>query len=55
VPREPGTLDAQALGLFLRDRLPAYKIPGLFELRADLPKNPAGKVLKEALRGETVE
>ena len=45
-------LDAAALGAFLKDRLPGYKIPTQIDLRAALPKNPSGKIMKEALRGE---
>jgi len=44
------TLDGNALGAFLKTRLPAYKIPSIIELRDDLPKNPSGKIMKEALR-----
>jgi acyl-coenzyme A synthetase/AMP-(fatty) acid ligase len=40
------------LGAFLKDRLPAYKIPDHFEMRAELPKNQSGKIMKEALRAE---
>ncbi|MBZ0236242.1 MAG: acyl--CoA ligase [Deltaproteobacteria bacterium] len=52
VPKTAGTLDANALGLFLKERLPAYKIPGDFDLRDVLPKNESGKIMKEALRAE---
>lgn len=45
-------LDAAALGGFLKERLPGYKIPSQIELRAALPKNPSGKIMKEALRAE---
>ena len=52
VLKEAGALDGKALGLFLSERLPAYKIPSLFDLRAELPKNESGKIMKEALRAE---
>jgi long-chain acyl-CoA synthetase len=52
VLKETGALDGKALGLFLSERLPAYKIPALFDLRAELPKNESGKIMKEALRAE---
>jgi acyl-coenzyme A synthetase/AMP-(fatty) acid ligase len=52
VLKEAGALDGKALGLFLSERLPAYKIPALFDLRAELPKNESGKIMKEALRAE---
>ena len=48
----PGQLDVAALGGFLKERLPAYKIPSQIELRDDLPKNSSGKLMKEALRAE---
>jgi acyl-CoA synthetase (AMP-forming)/AMP-acid ligase II len=32
--------------------LPEYKVPSRIELRSDLPKNAAGKILKRALREE---
>ena len=38
-----------ALEAFLRRRLPAYKVPGACERRAELPKNESGKVLKRLL------
>jgi long-chain acyl-CoA synthetase len=50
VVREGHTLDAQALGAFLKDRVAAYKIPDVVEVRADLPRSSAGKVQKDRLR-----
>ncbi len=52
VAKRDDALTPQALGGFLKARLPAYKIPDLIELRADLPKNESGKIMKEALRAE---
>jgi acyl-CoA synthetase (AMP-forming)/AMP-acid ligase II len=52
VLRSAGAVDAAGLGLFLKDRLPAYKIPTRIELREALPKNASGKVMKEVLRTE---
>ena len=52
VPKTPGALDANALGQFLKERLPTYKIPGDIDLRDALPKNESGKIMKEALRAE---
>jgi len=52
VLREAGAVDTNGLGLFLKERLPAYKIPSRIELRESLPKNASGKVMKEALRAE---
>jgi long-chain acyl-CoA synthetase len=50
VLRAAGVVDAAGIGRFLRERLPAYKIPSDIEIRDDLPRNAAGKVMKEALR-----
>lgn len=36
---------------FLKKRLPPYKQPARFEVRADLPKNESGKIMKAQLRG----
>lgn len=45
-------LDVAALGRFLKERLPTYKIPDQITPRAALPKNPSGKIMKEQLRAE---
>jgi long-chain acyl-CoA synthetase len=37
---------------FCRERLTAYKVPKLYEFRADLPKTMVGKVLRRALAEE---
>ena len=50
VAKVAGTIDSNAIGTFLKDRLPAYKIPSTITLRDELPKNPSGKIMKEALR-----
>jgi acyl-CoA synthetase (AMP-forming)/AMP-acid ligase II len=50
VLRAGAAVDAAGLGGFLKDRLPAYKIPGRIVFRDDLPKSAAGKVMKDALR-----
>lgn len=41
-----------ALQEFCRRRLPAFKVPKSIEIRAELPKNPSGKIQKEVLRAE---
>ncbi len=53
VPR-PGTAPAlEDLVSFLRTRkIASYKLPERLELRAELPRNPVGKVLKRTLREE---
>ncbi|MEM9914805.1 MAG: class I adenylate-forming enzyme family protein [Planctomycetota bacterium] len=45
-----GHVDDGVLRKFLRQRLAAHKIPRTFEVRADLPKSPTGKVLRQKLR-----
>jgi long-chain acyl-CoA synthetase len=52
VLRDGETATTNDLGSFLKDRLPAYKIPDQFVVRPDLPKNQSGKIMKEALRAE---
>lgn len=51
VLRGGAALDAAGLGGFLKDRMPAYKIPARIDFRDELPKSAAGKVMKDVLRG----
>lgn len=46
---ERGALRERELRQFLESRLPSYKIPQAFVFREALPKNSAGKILKDAL------
>lgn len=48
-------LDGNGIGLFLKERLPAYKVPGDVTFRTELPKNESGKIMKEALRAEAAD
>ena len=52
---EPGEVLAEdALAAHCKETLAAYKVPTLWELRAEpLPRNPSGKVLKNVLAGQT--
>ena len=51
VVRAPGsTVDADELVAFARGKLAGYKLPRSVEFVADLPRSPAGKVLKRDLR-----
>jgi acyl-CoA synthetase (AMP-forming)/AMP-acid ligase II len=52
VPRSGQSPAADDLVAFCRTRLANYKVPRQVELRAELPRNPAGKVLKRLLRQE---
>ncbi len=48
--RPGSTATATDLEKFLERRLPAYKMPSRYEIRGDLPKSGAGKILKASLR-----
>jgi acyl-CoA synthetase (AMP-forming)/AMP-acid ligase II len=53
VPKPGRTLEPDALRSFLAQHLAPFKIPTRIELKTDaLPRNPAGKILKRALRDE---
>ena len=52
VPRAGAQLDEERLRAHCRARLAAFKVPDRFLLRASLPRNPSGKVLKRVLREE---
>jgi long-chain acyl-CoA synthetase len=45
------TVDPEDLVEYARERLAAYKYPRYIEIRTELPKDAAGKVLKRQLRG----
>jgi long-chain acyl-CoA synthetase len=49
-----GDVGAGALRAYAADRLARFKIPADFVFVDDLPRNPAGKVLKAELRGQPV-
>jgi long-chain acyl-CoA synthetase len=50
---KPGaTATEQEIEAFCRERLTAYKVPKLYEFRAELPKTMVGKVLRRALLEE---
>jgi acyl-CoA synthetase (AMP-forming)/AMP-acid ligase II len=51
-PRPGSALDADELAGFVSGRLAAYKRPRSYELRAELPRTEAGKLLKRQLRDE---
>ena len=55
VPKPGRTLDADALRRFLGERLAPFKIPTRVAIHAEqLPRNPAGKILKRTLRDQLV-
>jgi long-chain acyl-CoA synthetase len=43
---------AEELDQFMRSRLAAYKVPRIYEFRAELPKTAVGKILRRALLEE---
>ncbi len=53
VPRDGTWPDPEALATFVGETLAAFKVPTAWELRGEpLPRNAAGKVLKNVLTGE---
>jgi long-chain acyl-CoA synthetase len=56
VPKPGRSLEPDALRVFLAEHLAPFKIPTLVRIHAEqLPRNPAGKILKRALRDALVE
>jgi long-chain acyl-CoA synthetase len=56
VPRAGRTLDEDALRAFLKQHIAPFKIPTRIALHPQqLPRNPAGKILKQNLREELIE
>jgi acyl-CoA synthetase (AMP-forming)/AMP-acid ligase II len=51
-PRPGAELDGDELRAFAADRLAAFKVPSRVEVRAALPKNATGKIVKQPLREE---
>jgi acyl-CoA synthetase (AMP-forming)/AMP-acid ligase II len=52
VLRPGAALDERALTAFVAEKLAYYKVPAHWEVRDELPRNAAGKVLKQVLAGE---
>ena len=56
VLRPGASLAAEDLARHVGDRLAAFNVPKHFWFRnAELPRNPAGKILKRQLRDEVLE
>jgi long-chain acyl-CoA synthetase len=51
-PRAGAELDVDELSGFAAQRIATYKLPRRFEIRAELPKTPTGKISKGPLREE---
>ena len=54
IVRKDPTLDAAAVKAFCKERLTGYKVPKIIEFRDELPKTNVGKILRRALRDESV-
>jgi len=50
IPIEGATPGDRELRAFCRQRIAGYKVPKIFEIVRDLPRNPTGKVLKRMLK-----
>lgn len=50
VLKEGKALNAEVLSLWLRERLPSYRVPRKFLTVNDLPRNPMGKVVKSEVK-----
>jgi long-chain acyl-CoA synthetase len=50
IPRPGKTFDKNALHAYLKSRLSPFKVPKEYRLVSDLPKNPAGKILKREMK-----
>jgi acyl-CoA synthetase (AMP-forming)/AMP-acid ligase II len=54
VPAEGANIDTEELARWAGERLSSYKVPTLWEIRAEpLPRNAVGKVMKNVLLGES--
>ena len=53
VLKEKSSVQPEDLAEFVKQRMAHYKVPKIFEFRADLPRNSLGKVQKHLLRQET--
>lgn len=52
---EHETIDIEPLNLWLKEKLPAYKIPKKYIIQDDLPRNVMGKVTKNELKKEFIK
>ena len=50
VGRQGAEIDPEALKAFLKARVSSFKVPKEFRIVSELPKSPAGKILKRQLR-----
>jgi long-chain acyl-CoA synthetase len=50
VPRPGRLVDLEELKIFLKNSLSSFKVPKEYVILEEMPKNPAGKILKRELR-----
>jgi long-chain acyl-CoA synthetase len=55
VPKPGTTIDGEALKSYLKNRLSPFKVPKEYISVGELPKSPAGKLLKRELRGSLIK
>lgn len=55
VPKEGTTIDLEEVKGYCYARLTPYKVPTLFEIRSELPRNTVGKLLKRTLIKEELD
>ena len=55
IPRPGKAFDKNALHSYLKSRLSPFKVPKEYRVVTDLPKSPAGKILKRELRKVAME
>ncbi len=53
VTNNNASLNGDEIKAFCKDKLTAYKIPRIYEFRAELPMSPVGKILRRKLKDET--
>lgn len=49
LPKEPGSLTAEEVKAFLKERIAKYKIPEYVEFMTEFPLNATGKIMKTNL------
>ena len=55
IPQPGKTIDEAELKAFLKSRLSSFKVPKEYHTVSDLPKSPAGKILKRELKKQVLE
>jgi long-chain acyl-CoA synthetase len=55
IKKKDASYDEKELNLFMKKNLSRFKVPKEYHLMDDLPRSPAGKILKRKLREEILE